>query len=340
MTDTAQILAPSDSAFRKNQDFNVKDATMVREMVMYHMLAGKVTVASVKTGESVFVSTTLTDPAFTNVTKGQNVIINKQPAGDVVITSGLASRTTVLASDIAFSGGLIQVIDSMMVAPASLEKTARDAYTDLSAFVGALYSANLIDEFVSAKDITLFVPRAAAFQQLAGTFSSLDSARLAKILRYHLVPGTVVPNSALQNSSSLKSAAGPDIKLTRFNNNVYAGAAQLIQTDILITNGVVQMVDNVLDPDRAAAVPNVDLATQPPLFTPVPGQDKTGSDAPTPFTSALPCTADCPVATKTGGVKSSSSKDGVAGPRCTGVVGMVGAGIGVVGGVWGMMGVV
>jgi len=254
----------------------------------------------------------------------------------VVLTSGLASRATVVTADVAFAGGLVQVVDSVMTPPAGLDKTSRDAYTDLAAFVGALYQTGLVDEFAGHADVTLFVPRAAAFQFLAGTLAGLDGPALSRILRYHLVAGRVVSSAQLANGTTLRTAAGPDVRITRFNNNIYVGAAQVVQTDILVANGVVQMIDNVLDPGRAGAVPDTALQTQAPLFTPVAGKSATGTDAPTPFTSALPCTAECTVLTTTGGVRSTSSSGGGVAARCTGLVRAAGVGAGLVGGVWGL----
>ena len=303
---------------------------------MYHTLGSRLAAGSIKPGDTLFAATLLSDARYANVTGGQNVIVTKQPGGEVVVTSGLASRTTVVAADVPFAGGLLHVVDSVMTTPAGLDRTARDAYTDLAAFVGALYATGLVDEFAAQRDVTLFVPRAAAFQLLAGTLAALDKPALSRILRYHLVPGRVVQNAQLANGTVLKTAAGPDVRITRFNNNIYVGAAQVVQTDILVANGVVQMIDNVLDPGHAAAAPDTALQTQAPLFTPVAGQSATGTDAPTPFTSALPCTADCRVSATATGLKSSSSSGAGAAARCTGLAQAVGAGAGVVGGLWGL----
>ena len=322
----------------------MKNKTAAQELIQYHMLSGKISTTSLKPGDTLFASTLLTDPAYTNVTGGQKVIITKQPGNDVVVTSGAATRSTITTTDVAFTDGLLQVVDSVLVTPTGLDVTARSAYTDLTAFLGALYTTDLITEFATTANITLFVPRNAGFQLLAGTLSGLDKAALTKILRYHLVPGNVAQSADLKNGTALKTSAGPTIKITRFNNNIYVDSAQIVQTDILIANGVVQMIDNVLSPDKADARPDVSKQTQAPVFTPS-GSSATGTAVPTPFASALPCTADCPVSGSTGkgGVRSTSSSGFAAPARCTGVVGMAGAGVGMaVGGMLGLdlMGVI
>jgi hypothetical protein len=257
----------------------------------------------------------------------------------VVFTSGFATRGTVVVEDLAFDKGLIQVIDSVMRVPEPLESTARNAYTDLTAFLGALYASGLMSEVAGEEEVTIFAPHNAAFQQLAGAFEGMDAEKLKRILRYHLVPGNVSHIWELKNASSLTTAESGQLLITRHNNYVYVNAAEIIQTDILLSNGLVHMIDNVLNPDLEAALPNLNTTAQPPAFT-LMGATATGTSVPTPFTSNLPCTASCPVTSTqptsagaatasgsaAGGVGAvSSSNGGVAPARCTG---LAGAGVG------------
>ncbi|KAJ9145529.1 Fasciclin domain-containing protein [Pleurostoma richardsiae] len=342
LPDQVTIIAPSDGAFAKLQGWNAKNTSVVTPLLQYHILSGEVALSLIPLGKWVFAHTLLDDPSQANVTGGQNVIITHQPGNVVVFTSGLASRATVLQGDIAFDGGLIQVIDSVMVVPASLEVTARDAYTDLASFLGALYAADLVDEFTAASNITLIIPRNAAFQQLAGTFAAMSKDQLSRVLRYHMLPGQVVQSEQMTaNSTFSTSISGERIHVRRFNNDIFVNSAKIIQTDILVANGVVQMIDNVLSPDDDNVQPNFTASDQAPVFTPV-GSTQTGSAAATPFISELPCTVSCTVSTSGGGaaakttsVRSSSSTDGAAAARCTAIAG-AGLGLGVAVGVMGM----
>ncbi|WYZ42599.1 hypothetical protein EsH8_VI_000298 [Colletotrichum jinshuiense] len=331
------ILAPSDSAYLKGQGWDANRDDIVIGL-QYGILEGRVAFDAMYPGNSTIESTLLTDGRFSNVTGGQHVLVTKQPNSDVVVTSGVASRTTALKTDIAFDGGLVQVIDSLMVTPARLETTARDAYQDLTAFLGALYTAGLVAEFAETPNVTIFAPRNAAFQAVAGTLSAMGADALRRVLRYHLVPAAVVQASLLANGTRLPTAVdGKSIDITLYNNDIFVDSARVLQTNILVANGVVQMLDTVLNVDAPNAEPNVTAVSQLPLFT-VTGTVQTGTGAPTPFISALPCTTNCPVSgggggaggaggTATGGVSPSSSTGGVAAARCTG--GMVGAAAGV-----------
>lgn len=275
---------------------------MVTNMLEYHILQGTVSTDAIPEGPTTFASTLLTNPAYTNVTGGQKLLINKQPGDVVVFTSGAGSRSTLVTGDIAFKGGLIQIVDTLMVPPSRLEPTMRVSYKDLTAFLAALYAADLVPSVADATNVTIFAPRNSAFQLLAGTLSGLDKASLARILRYHVVPGQVLFSSALTNGSNLTTAALDAASnpiaahVLRAGNNMYVDRSQVVQPDILIANGVVHMVAGVLNPDAPGVGPDPAVGTQPPVF-PQTGATSTGSRVATPFITALPCTADCPVPT-------------------------------------------
>jgi uncharacterized surface protein with fasciclin (FAS1) repeats len=286
---------------------------------------------SITNGNSIFAATTLTDPAFSNVTGGQQLILTKQPGGEVIFTSGFATHGTVVVEDIAFDSGIVQIVDSVMRVPEPLDSTVRNAYTDLTAFLGALHATGLADEAVAAKDVTILAPHNAAFQQLAGVLSNTPQDDLKRILHYHMVPDAVLHSWELQNGSSLISADGSrSMEITRLGNYIFANSAQFLQTDILLSNGLVQMVDNILSPDHAYARPDVTATAQPPVLTPS-GATVIGTAAPIPFTSDLPCTTDCPetetadakAATPTRGAANTFTPEQDAAPsRCTGLVGV------------------
>ncbi len=126
------------------------------------------------------------------------------------------------------------------------------------------------------------------------------------MLSYHLVPGAVLPSPLLSNNSNLSTSALVPLHITRAGNNLYADSAQVIQPDVLIANGVLHIIDEVLSPSAPAALPNPALASQAPVL-PATGATSTGTGAPTPFTSALPCTSACPVAASSSAASNATS---------------------------------
>ncbi|TDZ16302.1 Fasciclin-like arabinogalactan protein [Colletotrichum orbiculare MAFF 240422] len=316
-TSGVTILAPSDQAYLRAQTW-AADPSAVPGLLAYGILGGRIAFDDLRRGHSALASTLLlTDPRSANVTAGQNVLVTKQPGGDVVVTSGVAQRATAVATDLAFEGGLVQVVDAVAVVPARQEPTVRGAYTDLSAFLGALYAAGVVEEFAGDEDVTIFAPRNAAFQQVASAMQGLGEEELRRVLRYHVVPGKVVGKSALANGTRYETGVEEKkVRVRLHNNDIFVDSARVIQTDILIANGVVQVLGAVLNVEADGINPNVTAATQAPVFT-VTGTVETGTQAPTPFVSALPCTTGCPVS---GGAGTGRGGGGDTGGSATGVV--------------------
>lgn len=318
--------------------------------MQYHILDGLVNTQNLKEGPTYYETTLLKNPKYTNVTDGQSIVINKQSGDVVVITSGLGTRCTVTQPDILFQGGVIQVVDNLLIPPSDIGKTANAFHTN--SFVGSLYSSKLMPGLAYQKNVTIFVPQDAAMAAVGGTLQGYDASKLARILSYHVIPGQVLGSAELTNSTKYgtMATAGPSnntqlsVTIRQDGNNKYVNSAQIVQPDILLANGVMHIVANVLNPDVEDQKPNPDVGTQVPVFL--------VSTVSGVFTSALPCTTDCPVTT-TGGATgngtgtaagtatatttdvSSSTSEGVVAPRCTAhvagaAIGMIGLGAGMI----------
>ncbi|KAL0937123.1 beta-ig-h3 fasciclin [Colletotrichum truncatum] len=329
------IVAPSDAAFENipgtqlNGKWNESDASIAVPILEYHILQGTVSTGSLEVGPSVLRSSLLQNSAWTNVTGGQNVLVNKQPGNVTVFTSAEGIRTTQVKGDIKFAGGLLHIVDNLMIPPSRLENTT-EAFK-LSAFLGALYASKLLPSLSSTKNITIFAPRNDAFQRVAGSLKDLDEAAVKKFLNYHILPGKVLASSDLRNGTNLTTLASQNLQAIRSGNNLFINSAQIVQPDILLANGIMHIIDNVLNPD-VPSNPNPEFISQPPVFPESPASGL-------PFTSAIPCTISCPVtttasATATGAATRSASttirtttSPGLAAPRCTGVTAGVAMGV-------------
>lgn len=306
--------------------------------LQYHILNGVVSAGMLKEGQTYYETTRLVSPTFTNVTTGQGVLVNKQP-GSVTFISGQGTRSTLVQADIPFTGGLIQVVDNILIPPTLISDTA--IAFQAKSFLGSLYAAKSMPDVAYRKNITVFAPNDDAYNLIGGGLQSLNASQLARIMKYHIIPDQVLSSNLLTNGSKLNTLANDStgkaeqVVVRQDGNNKYIDTAQLIQPDILIANGIMHIVANVLNPDTQNDVPNPDIGTQAPVF---PVSTVTGA-----FTSDLPCSTNCPTTT-TGGVSSTGTGKGTAtttsslfssssrggGARCTGVVGVVGA-VGMVG---------
>ena len=118
----------------------------------------------------------------------------------------------------------------------------------------ALQAAGLVETLKGKGPFTVFAPTDAAFAKLPkGTVEDLlkpeNKAKLAAILTYHVVPGTVMAAQVLtMNGKEAKTVNGQAVKITVAGNAVTVGAAKVVKTDIKATNGVIHVIDSVMLP--------------------------------------------------------------------------------------------
>jgi uncharacterized surface protein with fasciclin (FAS1) repeats len=170
----------------------------------------------------------------------------------------------------------------------------------------------------SLKDVTIFAPSNAAFSAIGSAIGSLSATQLTQILTYHVVPGTIGYSSLLTNTT-LKTANGESVTITISNGTVFVNSAKVILPDVLVANGVVHVIDGVLNPNNTATAANPS-GTAPPAFSGASSVSGGG----VPFTSGVSQSGSAVVTASPSAVASSSSKGGAAGARVmpTGVVEM------------------
>ena len=113
----------------------------------------------------------------------------------------------------------------------------------------------------------------------------MSTSDLAKLLNYHVVNGSnfIGYSSSLPNGTVLQTREGANLTITFESNSLFVNQARMLQQDILISNGVMHVIDNFLDYNASKAEPNPELATAPPLIT---GTSMSGNVI--PYTEFLP----------------------------------------------------
>ena len=144
---------------------------------------------------------------------------------------------------------------STMASSKSIAQIA-EATPNLSTLVAAVKAAGLVDTLSGTGPYTVFAPTNAAFAALpAGTVTTLlepqNKAALTKILTYHVVSGKVMAKDLM--AGPVKTAEGSDITIND-NNGTFTitdgkgGTAKFVTTDIVASNGVIHVIDAVLQP--------------------------------------------------------------------------------------------
>jgi len=118
--------------------------------------------------------------------------------------------------------------------------------------VAAIQAADLVDTLKGSGPFTVFAPTDEAFAKLPeGTVDDLlkpeNKEKLQSILTYHVVPGEVLAEDAV-NLTSAKTVNGKDFKITKSGDDLMIDGAKVIKTDIMASNGVIHVIDQVIIP--------------------------------------------------------------------------------------------
>jgi uncharacterized surface protein with fasciclin (FAS1) repeats len=118
--------------------------------------------------------------------------------------------------------------------------------------LAAAQAAGLAETLKGEGPFTVFAPSDEAFAKLPkGTVESLlkpeNKDKLAAILRYHVVPGSIRLTKALEAGQG-KTVLGPSLGIKFADGHVKIGTANLVNADITASNGVIHVIDSVLLP--------------------------------------------------------------------------------------------
>ncbi|KAK4560903.1 hypothetical protein LTR86_005483 [Recurvomyces mirabilis] len=257
------LFAPNDEAFasivQSGGIFSINqasiDAGLIAQILDYHLIRGVVRAEDITTIPT-FVHTYLNYSGFvldgevsgSNVTGGQVVSVNLNRTGNAQVVSGIKVPSGIVATNIEFDHGIIHIIDKLLLIPLSISETLVTG--NFTALAGAATKTGLVPALEDLSDVTIFCPNNDAFRAIASGAANITNDQLAKILKYHVVKGSVGYSTLLANSS-LSTLRGEDVTITIGNDGaVFANDARVINADILVANGVIHVIDEVLNPTK------------------------------------------------------------------------------------------
>ena len=189
----------------------------------------------------------------------------------------------IVQADIFTSNGVIHVIDSVINLPedggdggeggedngiATVGDTLQSgALTDLTTLAAAVDAAELTDDLNDADQVTVFAPNNAAFQALLEAQQVADLNGLVEKLGLPAVTGILQAHVVADSLSSVEAAAaaGGDSLQTLNSSaklgitadadgNLFVNGARIIQADIFAGNGVIHIIDSVVNTGSDPAV--------------------------------------------------------------------------------------
>ena len=130
----------------------------------------------------------------------------------------------------------------MLSIPQNITTTAQQA--NLTSLAGAVQQLGVTSVVDGLSDVTIFAPNNAAFQAIGSALPNLTMEALTGILEYHVVNGTVAYSTAITNGSTVTSLAGQNLTLSVANGSVFVNSARVINPNILVSGGVIHVIDS------------------------------------------------------------------------------------------------
>ena len=113
-----------------------------------------------------------------------------------------------------------------------------------------LQKAGLAGTLEGKGPFTVFAPTDTAFAKVPkATLASLakNKAKLRAVLLYHVVKGKVTAAQVVKLTSA-KTLEGSSVAIKVKGGKVFVGGAQVVTPDVMASNGVIHVIDNVLIP--------------------------------------------------------------------------------------------
>ena len=233
------VFAPTDQAFTDaGVDLTALDTPegnqALANILQYHVISGEVPASGV------------TDCLSADA-------VNGQPLSFTVGDSGvMVNDANVITTDVITSNGLIHVIDKVLTptdTPRDIPRTAQCTGSHDS-LVAAVVQAELLTTLQGAGPFTVFAPTDQAFTDAGIDLAALDTPEgkqtLSDILLYHVVPSSV-PSSAVTDCMLADAANTQPLSFT-VGNGVMVNDANVIQADVMASNGIIHVIDKVLTP--------------------------------------------------------------------------------------------
>jgi len=247
-TGALTVFAPTNAAFGAllselgmTKQALLADKPLLTAVLTYHVLGTRVPRADVPLGR-----------AIAPVSGG---FFKIESANGLKITDGRNRVTSIIATDIEASNGVIHLVDRVLL-PANQDIVATaSALPDFSVLVEAVVAAGLASTLQGTGPFTVFAPTNAAFAALLAELGIAkaallaDTALLTKVLAYHVVPARMlkaeVPvNTPITTVQGQTFAVNASLVITDQNMRT----SNIIRADVFASNGVVHVVDKVILP--------------------------------------------------------------------------------------------
>ncbi|PWA28077.1 hypothetical protein CCH79_00012136, partial [Gambusia affinis] len=155
------------------------------------------------------------------------------------------------------TNGVVHVIDRVITSVGSTIQDYIEVEDDLTKLAEVAQTAGLLEKLGQPGFYTLFAPTNDAFDKIGGDVMERllsDKDVLRALLNFHLL-GSVQCSEAIMAGTSYETLEGNNIEIGCDGDSLTVnGIKMVLKKDIVTTNGVIHLIDQVLIPDSAKRV--------------------------------------------------------------------------------------
>jgi transforming growth factor-beta-induced protein len=234
------VFAPTNAAFTAAGITNLDNFTaeQLRPILLYHVISGRNQASG------------LSSRSYDTQNENADLYLSVGSAG--VTINGNSQVTT---ADISASNGVIHAINNILIPPSQNIVQIAAEEDDFSLLVRAVTRAGLAETLSTTDGLTVFAPTNTAFEDAGLDEAAIDATSvedLTSILTYHVIAARVF-SSDLTNDEvetleggTVTTGIGSGGATVRGNGN--ESASNITAANILATNGVIHVIDQVLLP--------------------------------------------------------------------------------------------
>ncbi|XP_075887799.1 periostin isoform X2 [Nelusetta ayraudi] len=179
----------------------------------------------------------------------RELYIGHYPNGIVTVNCARIIHANQVATN-----GVVHVVDRVITVAGNTIKEVLDNTDDLSSLNAAVVTSGMADKLQQPGHFTLFAPTNAAFSKLSPGYLErimADKDVLAALVKYHLL-NSVQCSEAIMIGSEYETEEGSSIQIGCDGDSLTVnGIKMVLKKDIVTTNGVIHLIDQILIPDSA-----------------------------------------------------------------------------------------
>ena len=245
------VFAPNDEAFEKLSSEKVADLLKPKNEYIFQLLLLTHVVDGVHKAENI------PNSAFMIETVGGEEITLMKPKETIIVETS-RSKANVIVTNIEATNGIVHVIDTVLLPePPTIFEISKGTrfFSNLTV---AIEHADLVNTLNGNGNFTVFAPNDNAFAKLAPKdldelLNPRNKKKLRDILLTHVLNTVIRAEDIKDGLQKIKTVGGTSLTVKKSEGAVTVetsqGMSKVTDTNIEARNGIVHVIDSVLEPD-------------------------------------------------------------------------------------------